>query len=173
MGATGCACLARSDIWCDFLALTYICGLLLGSWQPVHAAHEACMLLHSQPRRGVPMANTVGVNKLSVVTRDSNGLTVAFPDVCKTPSPGGPVPISYPNIARSSDGCSPSRGVFGGVLAEGEAPRGEVVSKVMRMDLTSAVGIDTSAACSSSATAASEEGRRIPAYCWWEASGWR
>ncbi len=23
----------------------------------------------------------------------------AFPDVCKTPSPGGPVPIPYPNIA--------------------------------------------------------------------------
>jgi hypothetical protein len=26
-----------------------------------------------------------------------------LPDVCKTPSPGGPVPIPYPNIARSSD----------------------------------------------------------------------
>jgi len=25
------------------------------------------------------------------------------PDVCKTPSPGGPVPIPYPNIAMSSD----------------------------------------------------------------------
>ncbi|PTL83419.1 DUF4150 domain-containing protein [Vitiosangium sp. GDMCC 1.1324] len=49
------------------------------------------------------MANTVGVNKLSVVTKDSNGVTVAFPDVCKTPSPGGPVPIPYPNIAKSSD----------------------------------------------------------------------
>lgn len=23
----------------------------------------------------------------------------AFPDVCKTPSPGGPVPVPYPNIA--------------------------------------------------------------------------
>ncbi|WP_164009777.1 DUF4150 domain-containing protein [Pyxidicoccus trucidator] len=49
------------------------------------------------------MANTVGVNKMSVVTRDSNGVSVAFPDVCKTPSPGGPVPIPYPNVARSSD----------------------------------------------------------------------
>ena len=49
------------------------------------------------------MANTVGVNKMSVVTKDSNGITVAFPDVCKTPSPGGPIPIPYPNIARSSD----------------------------------------------------------------------
>ncbi|QDE65698.1 MULTISPECIES: DUF4150 domain-containing protein [Myxococcus] len=49
------------------------------------------------------MANTVGVNKMSVVTKDSNGVTVAFPDVCKTPSPAGPVPIPYPNIAKSSD----------------------------------------------------------------------
>ncbi|SEK53592.1 protein of unknown function [Stigmatella aurantiaca] len=49
------------------------------------------------------MANTVGVNKLSVVTKDSNGVTMAFPDVCKTPSPGGPIPIPYPNVATSSD----------------------------------------------------------------------
>jgi Domain of unknown function (DUF4150) len=49
------------------------------------------------------MANTVGVNKMSVVTKDSNGVTAAFPDVCKTPSPAGPVPIPYPNIAKSAD----------------------------------------------------------------------
>ncbi len=49
------------------------------------------------------MANTVGVNKMSVVTKDSNGTTVAVPDVCKTPSPAGPVPIPYPNVAKSSD----------------------------------------------------------------------
>ncbi|WP_426756604.1 DUF4150 domain-containing protein [Myxococcus sp. Y35] len=49
------------------------------------------------------MANSVGVNKMSVVTKDSNGVTVAFPDVCKTPSPAGPVPIPYPNVAMSSD----------------------------------------------------------------------
>src|SRR5262245_19900562 len=51
------------------------------------------------------MANTVGVNKLSVVTKDTNGITVAFPDVCKTPVPP-PVtqaPIPDPNIAKSSD----------------------------------------------------------------------
>ena len=28
------------------------------------------------------------------------GQAAAFPDVCKTPSPGGPVPIPYPNIAQ-------------------------------------------------------------------------
>jgi hypothetical protein len=46
---------------------------------------------------------TVGVNKMSVVHKDSGGMTIAFPDVCKTPTPGGPIPIPYPNIAKSSD----------------------------------------------------------------------
>jgi len=38
-----------------------------------------------------------------VVHKSSNGVTIAFPDVCKTPTPAGPVPVPYPNIARSSD----------------------------------------------------------------------
>ncbi|MFP2931998.1 DUF4150 domain-containing protein [Pyxidicoccus sp. 3LG] len=49
------------------------------------------------------MSTSVGVNKLSVVHKETNGTTIAFPDVCKTPSPAGPVPIPYPNIARSAD----------------------------------------------------------------------
>jgi Toxin PAAR-like domain len=50
------------------------------------------------------MPVTVGVNKLSVVHKGSNGITTAFPDVCKTPAPPAPfVPIPYPNIAKSSD----------------------------------------------------------------------
>ncbi len=49
------------------------------------------------------MPVTVGVNFLSVVHKSSNGVTIAFPDVCKTPTPAGPVPIPYPNIAMSSD----------------------------------------------------------------------
>ena len=50
------------------------------------------------------MGVTVGVNNLSVVHKDSNGITSAFPDVCKTPAPPAPpVPIPYPNIAKSSD----------------------------------------------------------------------
>ena len=52
---------------------------------------------------------TVGVNKLSVVHKSSNGVTIAFPDVCKTPTPGGPVPIPYPNIAKSSDTTKQSK----------------------------------------------------------------
>ncbi|MEM7412538.1 MAG: PAAR-like domain-containing protein [Myxococcota bacterium] len=29
----------------------------------------------------------------------AGGQCMGFPDVCKTPSPGGPIPIPYPNIA--------------------------------------------------------------------------
>jgi hypothetical protein len=50
------------------------------------------------------MSVTVGANDLSVVHKDSGGITTAFPDVCKTPAPPAPfVPIPYPNIAKSSD----------------------------------------------------------------------
>jgi len=50
------------------------------------------------------MPVTVGVNMLSVVHKGSNGVTIAFPDVCKTPAPPAPfVPIPYPNVAKSSD----------------------------------------------------------------------
>ena len=49
------------------------------------------------------MGVSVSVNKMSVVHAKSGGVTIAFPDVCKTPSPGGPIPIPYPNIAKSSD----------------------------------------------------------------------
>jgi hypothetical protein len=47
---------------------------------------------------------TVKVNGVanSLVHKGSNGVSVAtIPDVCKTPSPGGPVPIPYPNISQS------------------------------------------------------------------------
>jgi uncharacterized Zn-binding protein involved in type VI secretion len=49
------------------------------------------------------MPATVNVNSRTVVHASSSGIATAFPDVCKTPSPGGPIPIPYPNIAQSSD----------------------------------------------------------------------
>ncbi len=49
------------------------------------------------------MPATIIVNKLTVVHAKSSGISIAFPDVCKTPTPGGPVPIPYPNIAQSTD----------------------------------------------------------------------
>jgi hypothetical protein len=51
------------------------------------------------------MPVTVKVNGVvnSLVHKGSNGVSVAtLPDVCKTPSPGGPVPVPYPNIAQSA-----------------------------------------------------------------------
>jgi hypothetical protein len=57
------------------------------------------------------MGVTVGVNSMSVVHAGSSGISSAFPDVCKTPSPAGPVPIPYPNIAQSSDTASGTKKV--------------------------------------------------------------
>jgi len=50
------------------------------------------------------MANTVGVNEISVVHKGSGGTVSFMPDVCLTPQPTGPpVPIPYPNTAMSAD----------------------------------------------------------------------
>lgn len=59
------------------------------------------------------MPVTVGVNNLSVVHAGSNGVTVVFPDVCKTPAPPAPspVPIPYPNVAKSSDAAKTAKSV--------------------------------------------------------------
>ena len=49
------------------------------------------------------MGVTVGVNKMSVVHKGSSGISIAFPDVCITPAAPSPLPIPYPNIAKSGD----------------------------------------------------------------------
>lgn len=50
------------------------------------------------------MPVTININGLSLCHKASGGMSMAtIPDVCKTPSPGGPVPIPYPNIAMESD----------------------------------------------------------------------
>lgn len=48
------------------------------------------------------MPATVIVNMMTVVHKSSTGMGMFFPDACKTPTPGGPIPIPYPNIAQSS-----------------------------------------------------------------------
>lgn len=60
------------------------------------------------------MGVTVGVNQLSVVHKGSGGITIAFPDVCKTPAPPSPspIPIPYPNIAKSSDSAKTAKKVY-------------------------------------------------------------
>jgi hypothetical protein len=47
---------------------------------------------------------SVYANDRSIIHKGDNGVhTAAPPDVCKTPSPAGPVPIPYVNVANSSD----------------------------------------------------------------------
>ena len=49
------------------------------------------------------MTSHIIVNGLGLTYKGTIGLSTAtIPDVCKTPSPGGPVPIPYPNIATQS-----------------------------------------------------------------------
>jgi uncharacterized Zn-binding protein involved in type VI secretion len=48
------------------------------------------------------MPATVVVNFMTVVHQQSNGMAMFFPDPCLTPSPAGPIPIPYPNIAQGS-----------------------------------------------------------------------
>jgi hypothetical protein len=49
------------------------------------------------------MPSDITVNDLGLTYKGTVGISAAtLPDVCKTPSPGGPVPIPYPNIANQS-----------------------------------------------------------------------
>ena len=49
------------------------------------------------------MGQTTFANCRGIAHKGSGGLSIVFPDVCKTPTPGGPIPIPYPNIGKSSD----------------------------------------------------------------------
>jgi hypothetical protein len=49
------------------------------------------------------MACTVFVNGRGVAHQTSGGMSMVFPDVCKTPTGAGPIPIPYPNIGKASD----------------------------------------------------------------------
>jgi len=72
------------------------------------------------------MSVTININGLSLAHRGSDGTAVAtLPDVCKTPSPGGPVPLPYPNIAVSRDLAAGTRTirVDGGNMAAHQASR--------------------------------------------------
>lgn len=51
----------------------------------------------------MPVSVKVNGTANSLVHKGSNHISAAtIPDVCKTPSPGGPVPIPYPNISQSA-----------------------------------------------------------------------
>lgn len=51
----------------------------------------------------MPVTIKVNGTSNSLVHKACMGISMAtIPDVCKTPSPGGPVPIPYPNISQAS-----------------------------------------------------------------------
>ena len=52
------------------------------------------------------MPGTVFANTLGIAHKGSGGMSTIFPDVCKTPTPAGPVPIPYPNIGQSANTTS-------------------------------------------------------------------
>ena len=47
------------------------------------------------------MSQTTFANSRGIAHKGSGGMSIVFPDVCKTPP--GPVPIPYPNMGKSSD----------------------------------------------------------------------
>lgn len=65
------------------------------------------------------MGSSVTINSPNtVVHKKSSGQSPVFPDVCKTPAPPAPpVPIPYPNLAKSSDASDTATSV----KADGQA----------------------------------------------------
>jgi hypothetical protein len=51
----------------------------------------------------MPITIKVNGTTNSLIHKGSNGISTAtLPDVCKTPTPGGPAPLPYPNISQSA-----------------------------------------------------------------------
>jgi hypothetical protein len=49
------------------------------------------------------MAQTTFANGRGIVHKGSGGMSIVFPDVCKTPIGPSTPPIPYPNLGKSSD----------------------------------------------------------------------
>ncbi len=49
------------------------------------------------------MGQTTFANFRGIAHKGSGGISIVFPDVCKTPAAPSPIPIPYPNIGKSSD----------------------------------------------------------------------
>lgn len=89
------------------------------------------------------MGQTTFVNSRGIAHKGSGGMSIAFPDVCKTPAPpAGPIPIPYPNIAQASDTSDgPTK-----VKTDGEMPmvKGAKYSKSSGDEAGSAGGVVSS-----------------------------
>jgi hypothetical protein len=79
--------------------------LQIASWRAYHRGIErAC--------GEVALSVTVSVNAPeTVVHKGSMGMAKTQLDVCKTPSPGGPIPTPYPNIALAAQTAKGSKKV--------------------------------------------------------------
>ena len=64
------------------------------------------------------MTSRTYANSRGIAHGGSNGMSIAFPDVCKTPTPAGPIPLPYPNVARSADASDGPQSV----TVDGEMP---------------------------------------------------
>ena len=53
------------------------------------------------------------------ITTKTTGICFAFPNVCQTSTPAGPVPIPYPSIGQLSDATQVTDGPSDGVYAAG------------------------------------------------------
>ncbi len=50
------------------------------------------------------MAQSTFANSRGIAHKGSGGVSIVFPDICKTPVPSAsPIPIPYPNIGKASD----------------------------------------------------------------------
>ena len=49
------------------------------------------------------MTQTTFANGRGIAHQGSGGMSIAFPDVCKTPAGPAVVPIPYPNVGKASD----------------------------------------------------------------------
>ena len=70
------------------------------------------------------MGTSVSSPKMSVTLKSSAHPGVAvpvFPDVCKTPTPGGPIPIPYPSVAGASQVRNVARDASGKVVMTKDA----------------------------------------------------
>src|ERR1019366_9480269 len=91
----------------------------------------ACLAIRPFGGRKLTMGQATFANFRGIVHKGSNGISIVFPDVCKTPVPPSPspVPIPYPNIV-TTDGQMPmvkgaqytrssgdEAGVAGGILS--------------------------------------------------------
>lgn len=77
----------------------------------INDLHKDMTISRQDLRRVTGGGVTVGVNNQSIAQKSSSGVTMAFPDVCKTPFPAGPVPIPYPNVGKAGDTSSGTKTV--------------------------------------------------------------